>query len=328
MGMNSASDLWERVVVTGGAGFIGSNLTMEIQRRRPDAHITVVDDFRSGNFSNLRNFRGDVIALDVSDDDADMRTAETTPTIVFHLASITDTTVADQRAMVRDNVEGFRNVLSLCLEGHVPLVYASSAAIYGVNDGRMAESAPAAPANVYAFSKMILDNLARQAVAAAPERHIVGLRYFNVYGPNEAHKGVPASMVYHLYCQMKSGKRPRVFKRGGQKRDFVYVKDAVAATLLAAECSESGIYNIGSGRAMSFNELIAVLNDALGTDYEAEYFDNPYPFYQPFTEADLTEARRVLGYEPRYQLAEGVRDYVEHLERQGAPPGCTEAQTR
>ena len=118
---------------------------------------------------------------------------------------------------------------------------------------RMKEDQPLAPANIYAFSKVQLDNLARIYARRHPSWRIVGLRYFNVYGPREAHKCVPASMVLHLSRQIKEGKRPRIFKHGEQKRDFVYVKDIVEGTLRSLEAKESGIYNLGSGQARSFN---------------------------------------------------------------------------
>ena len=115
-----------------------------------------------------------------------------------------------------------------------------------------------------------------RAAAESPDWIIIGLRYFNVYGPREAHKGVPASMVYHLSRQMKTGQRPRIFKYGEQKRDFVYVKDAVEGSIRALNAQASGIYNVGTGQARSFNELIDVLNKCLGTNFEPEYFDNPH----------------------------------------------------
>jgi ADP-L-glycero-D-manno-heptose 6-epimerase len=175
------------------------------------------------------------------------------------------------------------------------------------------ESNGAAPANVYAFSKVIIDNMARGDAAESPDWIIVGLRYFNVYGPCEAHKGVPASMVYHLAQQMKAGKRPRIFKHGEQKRDFVYVKDAVEGNIRALDANTSGIYNLGTGQARSFNELIDVLNKCLGTNLQPEYFDNPHAHYQNFTQADLTSARNALRYEPRFSLEDGVRDYMRWL---------------
>jgi ADP-L-glycero-D-manno-heptose 6-epimerase len=284
-------------LVTGGAGFIGSTLALEIQRRWPAARVTIVDDFRSGSFKNLEGFKGDVVAKNVAD-----YTPRAKFDVVFHLASITDTTVHDQRLQVHDNVEGFRAVLAL---GAPRVVYASSAATYGMVNERNVETAAPRPANVYAFSKVILDNLAR-------EHGAVGARYFNVYGPREAHKGAAASMIWQLACQMRAGKPPRVFKMGEQKRDFVHVDDAVAGTLLAFERGNPGeVYNVGSGKARSFNDIIIALNRALGTTFEPDYFDCPYDFYQSFTEADLAKAKKQLGYAPKYDLEGGIADYVK-----------------
>ncbi|MBN2082481.1 ADP-glyceromanno-heptose 6-epimerase [bacterium] len=307
-----------RVIVTGGAGFIGSNLVFEILERHPEAKIHVVDDFSSASFKNLTGFNGDVLARPCEEVNWEAQFgpldhSAQKVSAIYHLASITDTTVTDQREMVERNVEGFRNVLRFALKRGIRVVYASSGATYGQADGVMREDQPPAPANVYGFSKMILDNLAREA-AAMSNLPIVGVRYFNVYGPREAHKGKMASMVYQLYRQMTAGARPRVFQAGQHKRDFVYVKDAVAGTLLAGQCDRPGVFNIGSGAAFSFNEVIGCLNAALATSLEPEYIDNPYEaFYQHHTEADLTRANEVLGYRPQWLPAEGIRDYVDWL---------------
>jgi len=134
-----------------------------------------------------------------------------------------------------------------------------------------------------------------------------------VYGPGEAHKGAASSMIYQLARQIRAGKQPRIFKYGEQKRDFVYIADVVEATLLAADAKHSGIYNVGSGHATSFNEVVALLNKALGTDHEPDYFDNPYSFYQPHTEADVTHAHTDLGYAPKYPIDRGIAEYVKQL---------------
>ena len=300
-------------VVTGGAGFIGSNLTLTLQQKFPKARLTVIDDFRSGNFKNLAGYRGDFVAQNLASLNWREQFGDEKFDAIFHLASITDTTLHDQFVQVHDNVESFRRILNFARPTGTRIIYASSAATYGATDSASAESAGAAPANIYAFSKVIMDNLAIREAGAHPDWIIVGLRYFNVYGPREAHKGVPASMVYHLAQQMKAGKRPRIFKFGEQKRDFVYVKDVVEGTMRALEARRSGIYNLGSGQARSFNELVEVLNKSLGTNFEPEYFDNPHVHYQNFTQADLTNARKALGYEPRFSLEEGVRDYMQWL---------------
>src|SRR4029077_1618986 len=136
-------------------------------------------------------------------------------------ASITDTTLHDQFVQVHDNVESFRRLLNFARPTKTRIIYASSASTYGRATEASTESNGAAPSNIYAFSKTIMDNLAVREAKLHQDWIIIGLRYFNVYGPREAHKGVPASMIYHLAQQMKAGQRPRIFKQGDQKRDFV-----------------------------------------------------------------------------------------------------------
>src|SRR5438128_8867945 len=301
------------LVVTGGAGFIGSNLALALQEKFPEARLTVIDDFRSGDFKNLLGYRGDFVAQDLAKLDWWEQFGDERFDAIFHLASITDTTVHDQFVQVHDNVESFRRLLKFARQKKMQIVYASSAATYGPAREASVESNGAAPANVYAFSKTIIDNIATRAAREDPDWIIVGLRYFNVYGPREAHKGVPASMVYHLAKQMKAGQRPRIFKHGEQKRDFVYVKDIVDGSIRALDARSSGIYNLGSGQARSFNELVDVLNKCLGTKLQPDYINNPHAHYQNFTEADLTKVRGALGFEPRFPLEAGVRDYMEWL---------------
>jgi ADP-L-glycero-D-manno-heptose 6-epimerase len=302
-----------KFVITGGAGFIGSNLTLALQEKFPEARLTVIDDFRSGDFKNLAGYRGDFVAQNLATLDWHDQFGDEKFDAIFHLGSITDTTNHDQFEQVHDNVESFRHILNFARPTKTRTIYASSASIYGAASEASVETNGAAPANVYAFSKVIMDNIARRAAAENTDWIIVGLRYFNVYGPREAHKGVPASMIYHLSKQMKAGQRPRIFKHGEQKRDFVYVKDAVEGSIRALGAQTSGIYNLGSGQARSFNELVDVLNKCLATNFQPDYIDNPHAHYQNFTQADLTNACNALGYEPQFSLEKGVRDYMQWL---------------
>ena len=301
------------LLVTGGAGFIGSNLTLELQTRFPAARLTVIDDFRSGDFKNLAGYKGDFVAADLATLDWREQFRDETFDAIFHLASITDTTNHDQFEQTHDNVESFRRLLDFTRPNQTRVVFASSASTYGTATAASSEESEAAPANVYAFSKAIMDNLATRCADENLKWKIVGLRFFNVYGPREAHKGVPASMVYHLAQQMKSGQRPRIFKHGEQQRDFVYVKDIVDGIIKAFGSDKSGIYNLGSGQARSFNDLVAVLNQSLSTKLEPEYIENPHAHYQNFTQADLSRVHAALGYQPLYPLEKGVADYVQWL---------------
>ncbi len=299
----------KKIWITGGAGFIGSNLVMHLQEEYPLADLTVIDDLRSGSFLNLEGFRGDFVAADLSRLDWEGQFKGERPEAMFHLASITDTTFQDQKIQTHDNVESFRRLLEYLRPEKTPVVYASSAATYGIRAGVNRVGDPLAPANAYAFSKVQLENLANKIHKEEPSWKIAGLRYFNVYGPREGHKGVPASMAWHLAGQMLMGKRPRIFTAGEQKRDFVYVKDIVALTLAAMKAGKSGVWNSGSGQPRSFNEMVDGLNGVLGTKLQPEYFECPYPFYQPHTEADMSATERDLKIKPKFSLEQGLADY-------------------
>jgi ADP-L-glycero-D-manno-heptose 6-epimerase len=331
-------------IVTGGAGFIGSNLVAELMARQPGAGIVVVDDFRSGSFTNLVDacrrrgvgpFTGEVIPQSVSDVDFGALIESAEPAAVFHIAAITDTTLADERWMIAGNAgDTWAALLQECVQADLPLVYASSAATYGAlaqaaPRAPFAEDAAGSPANVYGFSKWLmecehrrLDQARREA--GEPRAWVVGLRYFNVFGPGEARKGHMASMIHQLTQQLLAGKRPRLFTGGEQARDHVYVDDVVDCTLAAAGLGdrprvEPGVYNLGSGRATTFNELADAVRSALGLSAEdrpTKYFDMPDDirrFYQAYTCADLTRVTAALGWAPRHDPLEAMGRYARWL---------------
>ncbi len=290
-----------RILVTGGAGFIGSNLVLTLQK---DNDITVVDNLLSGNTENLEGFKGNLIIDDITSMNLfQFRDIN----VIFHQASITDTTLSDEKKMVEVNLGGFKKVLNFALKERVILVYASSAGVYGNGPSPMREDQNLSPQNTYARSKSLMDE---EAMRHKDKIKIVGLRYFNVYGPLERYKKKTASMIYQLACQMREGKNPRLFKYGEQSRDFIYVRDVVDATIRAMKAKESGIVNVGTGIAITFNRIIEILNQVLGTSYEPEYFDNPYSFYQNETRADTERAKELLGFKARYSIEEGIRDYL------------------
>ena len=303
-----------RVLVTGGAGFIGSNLAKKLAS---DGHDTVAaDSFRSASWTNLLDFSGDVLTQR-DHEDVDSLAAVGPFDVIFHQASITgvikdDATAgtADQQRMMRNNVETFRRLLDWAVQSGARVVWASSCSVYGRGPVPMTESQKPVPLNVYGFSKLCMERLAAR-YAPRLSKPIVGLRYSNVYGPGESHKGRLASMIYQLACQMRAGKRPRIFTAGQQKRDFAYIDDAVEANLRAMTARESGVYNAGAGRSWSFNELVDELNRVLGTKLKPDYFDNPYGFTQDWTETDQALAKQKLGYEPQYDLRRGIEAYHE-----------------
>ena len=304
-----------RILVTGGAGFVGSNLAKRLEQVGHE--VVVLDNFSSGDFSNLVGFHGDVISMgrESPGGGGGWREPCRQCDVIFHEASITDTTVTDQLHMMQNNVEGFRMVLGWAGKWAARVVWASSAAVYGNLMAPNKLSDTPAPLNVYGYSKLAMERLAARWAAEHAKFPVIGLRYFNVYGPGERHKGKFASMIWQLSLQVKAGKRPRVFSPGDQKRDFVSIEDVIEANLLAmkAERAERAmVFNVGCGKAHSFNEVIAGLNRALGTKLEPEYFENPYAFFQNHTEADISETQRVLGYKPRFaDVAEGIAAYMK-----------------
>ncbi len=294
-----------RVLVTGCAGFIGSNL---IKRLEADGHQTVgVDDYQSADWHNLRGYGGQLITADVAGQPQLLQHIEPCE-VIFHEAAITDTTVMDQRRMMHNNLTGFHNILELAIHWKSRLIWASSASIYGQGPAPMKESQTPDPLNVYAFSKLAMENLAKQYQSKL-KHPWVALRYFNVYGPGEDHKGKFSSMIHQLAKQMRAAKRPRIFYNGQQKRDFVCVEDVIQANLRAISAKTCGVYNVGSGGAYSFNEVVEHLNRVLKTDLPPEYFENPYSFTQDWTQADLSAIRKALGYEPHYPLEKGIDLY-------------------
>jgi ADP-L-glycero-D-manno-heptose 6-epimerase len=291
-----------RVLVTGGAGFIGSNIAKKLAA---DGHdVTAADSFLSASWKNLSDFAGDVLTLADHDDIASMTNLGRFD-VICHQASITGVIAADGSAtsdahrMMRNNVESFRALLDWAVETKAHVVWASSCSVYG--------RAPD-PLNVYAFSKVCMERLAAR-YAKKLFHPIVGLRYSNAYGPGEHHKGKLASMIHQLARQMRDGKRPRIFRPGDQKRDFVYIDDVVAANVCAMRSANSGNFNAGAGRSWSFNDVVAELNRVLKTDLQPDYFDNPYGFTQDWTETDQSLARQQIGYEPKFDLRRGIDAY-------------------
>lgn len=316
-------------IITGGAGFIGSSLVAMLQRDEPEARLYVIDDFSTGSYANIVEacerlgagvFRGTVMADPVGELNLQPAIVGMKPKAVFHLAAITDTLVTDERKMISVNSEPFEEIVDACLESDVPLVYASSAAVYGSPDTRDAftEDLAGRPNNVYGFSKWLMDVTAQRAIEeAGGEGHVVGLRYFNVFGPGEARKGRMASMVYHLTMQMLRGERPRLFEHGHHERDQVFVDDIVSGTITAAKPgAESGIYNLGSGKATSFNDIAHAVNTGLGTSLEVEYIPMPDEMvstYQHYTRADLTSTTRALSWEPSHDPVESMISYARMI---------------
>jgi len=316
------------ILITGGAGFIGSNLAFYFQENHPDAKVVILDMFRSGetlsngnlksfgHFKNLIGFRGEIISGDINDRELLQRLErEYKFDYIFHEAAISDTTALEQDLMIKTNVNAYKDLLDLAVAHNANMIYASSAATYG-NAESPQKVGREAPNNVYGFSKLSMDHLSREYMKTNTIS-IVGLRYFNVYGAGEYFKNTTASMVLQFGHQILSGKNPKLFE-GSDKilRDFIYIGDIIQANIKAMRPQESGIYNVGTGKARSFQDIVDILQKELGTSLECEYIPNPFiGSYQFHTEADIESSKEFLDYAPAYEMEDGIKAYVAEIKR-------------
>jgi len=304
------------IIVTGGAGFIGSNLVRGLNRRGLD-DVLIVDDLELGEKHLGLNSLRFTDFVDFRDFEQRLDDFATCPIeAVFHQGACSDTLERDGRYMLRVNYEYSKKLLAFAL-GRCPFLYASSASVYGNGEnGFREETECERPLNVYAFSKFLFDRHVRGVLPSASTQ-VVGLRYFNVFGPQENHKGRMASVVFKFHRQIAENGRLEVFAGSGDfLRDFVYVDDAVDLNLWFLDRPEkSGVFNCGTGRAESFE---ALARETAKHYPKARIVEIPFPNelagkYQAFTRADLTRLR-AAGYEREFSsLADGVAAYVKVL---------------
>ncbi|WP_251965229.1 ADP-glyceromanno-heptose 6-epimerase [Salinibacter ruber] len=312
-----------KYIVTGGCGFIGSNLVRKLNEEGVE-DITVVDRLGEGEkWKNLRGlsfsnyvdkeaFRKNVNAGGI---DGDVE-------VVFHQGACTDTTERDGRYMLENNFAYTRDLIEWASDAGVRLIYASSAAVYGKS--RCFDAAGSdnlSPVNKYGLSKLLIDNYV-DTHADHLDATVLGLRYFNVYGPGEGHKGEMASMVRKMADQVRAGEAIRLFEGtdgfadGGQKRDFVHVDDVCRANIFAARADiDSGVINVGTGTARSFNELAEIIFENIrhtGIEY-IPFPDELDGKYQSFTEASLEGLREMRYGQSFMEVEEGISRYCDYL---------------
>ena len=316
------------IIVTGGAGFIGSNLIKQLNQAG-HTDIVVVDDLTDGTkFTNL-------VDLDIADymdkDEFIARVVAGDPfaewdeiEVIFHEGACSATTEWNGKFVMEVNYDYSKHLLHFCVDRGIPFIYASSAATYGGrNDNFIEDRRFEQPLNVYGYSKFLFDEYVRRLLPTTNSQ-IVGLKYFNVYGPREQHKGSMASVAFHLNNQMKDGQNPKLFEgcdgfgNGGQTRDFVYVEDVCKVNLwFWKNGGKSGIYNCGTGRAEPFLNVAEAVVKHHGRG-QVEFI--PFPDhlkgrYQSYTQADLTKLR-ATGCDVQFRsVAEGVAEYMAWLNR-------------
>ena len=329
-------------VVTGACGFIGANLVKGLNERGISDIIAVDNLTKADKFRNLT----DCDIADYLDKSEFLSLVENGQLdgdveAILHQGACSDTMETDGRYMMANNYRYSLALLDFCQEQEIPLLYASSASVYGGGSVFSEEREFEAPLNVYGYSKFLFDQIVRRRIgpdAASADSQVVGFRYFNVYGPREQHKGRMASVAFHHFNQYRTSGKVKLFEGyggyadGEQRRDFVYVGDVVKVNMDFLESRTSGIYNLGTGRAQSFNELAAATVNACraleGRPVQSvaelvaqgiiEYIPFPEALrgkYQSFTEADLSQLRSA-GYTDAFSaVEEGVADYVKWLAR-------------
>jgi ADP-L-glycero-D-manno-heptose 6-epimerase len=323
-GANPQRDRSPMIVVTGGAGMIGSNIVAALNAEGVD-DILVVDDLTDGRkIVNL----ADLSIADYLDKDDFLPRIEAGRLgrvgAVFHQGACSTTTEWNGKFMMDVNYSYSKRLLHACLGLRVPFLYASSASVYGGSADFREEPECERPLNVYAWSKKLFDDHVRRTVFGTDHSQVAGLRYFNVYGPREQHKGAMASVAFHLFNQVGRGENPKLFGAhdgfgpGEQSRDFIHVGDVAEVNLWLWKRGLSGIFNCGTGRAQPFRTVAETVIGALGRG-EIEFVDFPDHLkgsYQSFTQADMSRLR-AAGYNGAFRDVEtGVRDYVEWLKAQ------------
>lgn len=315
------------IIVTGGAGFIGSNLVKALNDKGL-TDVLVVDDLTDGTkFRNLLDCQ--VIDYLHKDEFLQMVKQEKDFTekveAIFHQGACSTTTEWDGRYMMENNYTYSKELLHYCLNLKIPFIYASSAAVYGTGENFREVRENESPVNVYGYSKYLFDEYVRRTVLNSEnkvsESQVVGLRYFNVYGPREQHKGSMASVAWHLNQQIQANGKVKLFEgsggyaNGDQRRDFIHVDDVVKVNLWMLENATCGIVNVGTGASRPFNDVAKAIVSWHGQG-EVEYIEFPDHLkgsYQSYTEADITSLRQ-MGYKNDFlSVEDGVKQYLDVL---------------
>tara|TARA_B100000795_G_scaffold131975_1_gene98492 strand:- start:3699 stop:4700 length:1002 start_codon:yes stop_codon:yes gene_type:complete len=326
--MNNKIDFKNKtILITGGAGFIGSNLAFYFQENYPDSQIVIFDCFKNeelfsngnpksfGDYRNLIGFKGELICGDINSQN-DLKLLNSYKfDYIFHQAAISDTRVNDQEIIMKTNVNSFYDLLNIAKKNSSVMVYASSAATYGSMPSPQ-KVGNEKPENPYGFSKYIMDQIAINFSKKYPEMTISGLRYFNVYGGREFYKGRTASMIIQLAHQILDGKSPRLFEGSNNiMRDFIYIDDVINANINACQPKINGVFNIGTGIPRSFQEVADILQKELNTNLETDYFPNPYSGYQMNTQADIFDTEKNLGFKANFTLENGIKAYISEIKQ-------------
>ncbi|MBI2579887.1 MAG: SDR family NAD(P)-dependent oxidoreductase [Candidatus Aenigmarchaeota archaeon] len=297
-----------KILVTGGAGFIGSNLVAALARKGHE--VVVLDNFFLGTEKNLVGMDIRLVKADITDYETVLK-ASGECDIIFNEAAASSSPMfkKEMRRSVSVNIDGFINVMNAAKENGVKrVVYASTSSIYGNTSGPLKEDMKCVPVNLYASTKLMNEHVALLSDGV----ETVGLRYMSVYGPGEEPKGMFANLASQFLWAMRKGDSPVIYGDGSQTRDFTYVKDVVSANILAMESGKrlNDVFNVGTGVETSLNGLVKIINKILGKGIKPEYVGNDMKNYISSQKADLEKIRKCLGYEPEFTLEQGIKDML------------------
>lgn len=293
-----------KILVTGGTGFVGSNLVNKLKEFGHTIQIT--------GFNNENNVNAHIAGNNLNElEEKYLKNND----VCFHQAANNDTLETDREKVFEQNV--YTPIVlfeKLYKYGCRKFIYASSTAVYGNKKAPYSEdNTKPCPLNVYAESKLKFDEFAMH-FAKEKNVSVIGLRYCNIYGPNEEHKGRRASMIFHICQNLINNQKPKIFKNGEQKRDWCYVKDVVNANVKCLHYEKSNIFNIAGGKSVDFNYLIKIIKENLGSDLETEYIECDFKEkYQNDTECNISKAEIELGWKPYFNIEAGIKDYIVHL---------------
>ena len=309
----------EKALVTGGAGFIGSNVVEKLVEK--DIEVVVLDDLFLGSEDNLESVRDEIEFIEGSVlDQEKVIEAMQGVDVVFHQAARSSSPMHKENPAegARVNIEGFINVAEAAVEEGVrKIVYASTSSMYGSVSPPHTEDMDLEPTNLYTASKMSREMYAR-CYSYTDKIETTGLRYFSVFGPHEKAKGNYANVVTQFLWKMMDDEQPVIWGDGTQERDFVYVEDVAEANIAAAESKEKldgEVINVGAGEPVTFNEVVDKLNEALGKDIEPEKIENPRDKYVHEHNAENSKAKELLNWTPQHGFEEGLKKTVEYYSK-------------
>ena len=292
------------VIVTGGAGFIGSNLVSELSKEHD---VTVLDNFHTGSADNLKD---KITVVNDSSGNIGDRFSDADIDAIFHLGIPSSSPMYKENPMlVGSAINDAINVFEFAKKTGAKVVFASSSSLYNGLPTPNREDMDVMVTDYYTEARLGIERVA-ELYHKLYGISVVGLRFFSVYGPNEHAKGIYANIVSQFLWEMRDGKIPVIYGDGKQTRDFVFVSDVVRACILAMETDVPGVFNVGTGVSHSFNDVVNLLNNALGTDIKPEYIENPVKNYVAHTLADLTKVEAALGFRSEYSLEEGISEIV------------------